>query len=128
LALRGPGRARRLDRSFAGRQIADGIMATGSAHFDIRVEANSFEFLRNYVANTRAVTLQIELGALPDMLGDGLIARPIDDREQMHGSLVFGQLRGRNLPVAAARFADQLTRRLDALRIIPAAGAGRTDR
>jgi DNA-binding transcriptional LysR family regulator len=113
-----------LDRSFAGRQIADGIMATGSTRFDIRVEANSFEFLRNYVAHSRAVTLQIELGALPDMLGDGLIARPIDDREQMHGSLVFGQLRGRNLPVAAARFADQLTRRLDALRTMPGASAG----
>jgi DNA-binding transcriptional LysR family regulator len=111
-----------LDRSFAGRQIADGIMDGGSTRFDIRVEANSFEFLRNYVARTQAITMQIELGALPDMLGDGLIARPIDDREQMRGSLVLGQLRGRDLPVAAARFADQLTRRLDALRTIPVAG------
>ena len=110
-----------LDRGFAGRQIADGIMGGGSARFDIRIEANSFEFLRNYVARTQAITMQIELGALPDMLGDGLIARPIDDREQMRGSLVLGQLRGRNLPLAAARFADQLTRRLDALRTAPMA-------
>jgi DNA-binding transcriptional LysR family regulator len=105
-----------LDRSFAGRQIADGIMAQARTRFDIRVEANSFEFLRNYVARTQAITLQIELGALPDGLGDGLAARPLDEREQMHGSLVLGQLRGRNLPIAAARFADQLTRRLGALR------------
>jgi DNA-binding transcriptional LysR family regulator len=110
------------DRSFGGRQIADAIMDGGPTRLDIRVEANSFEFLRNYVAHTQAITLQIELGALPDMLGDGLIARPIDDREQMHGSLVLGQLRGRDLPVAAASFADQLTQRLDALHTIPAAG------
>ena len=87
-----------------------------------RVNANSAEFLRNYVARTRAITLQIELGTLADMLGDDLIARPIDDREHTHGSLVLGQLRGRNLPIAAARFADQLTRRLDAMRTTPLAG------
>jgi DNA-binding transcriptional LysR family regulator len=112
-----------LDRGFAGRQIADEIMSGGSTRFDIRVEANSFEFLRNYVAHTLAITLQIEVGALPDMLGSGLIACPIDDPRQVHGSLVLGQLRGRNLPIAAARFADQLTRRLDGLRTMPMAGA-----
>jgi DNA-binding transcriptional LysR family regulator len=110
-----------LDRGFAGRQIADRIMAGGSTRFDIRVEANSFEFLRGYVAQTRAITLQTELGALPDMLGDGLVARPIDDADQRRGSLVLGQLRGRNLPIAAAKFADQLTQRLDGLRTAPAA-------
>jgi DNA-binding transcriptional LysR family regulator len=105
-----------LDRSFAGRQIADGIMSGQSTRFDVQVEANSFEFLRNYVARTQAITLQIELGALPDMLGDGLVACPLSDRDQTRGALVLGQLRGRNLPVAAARFADELTRRLDDLR------------
>lgn len=111
-----------LDRGFAGRQIADAIIAHGSTRFDIGIEANSSEFLRNYVARTHAVTLQIELGALPEMLGSGLVARPIDDRDQMHGSLVLGQLRGRLLPVAAAKFADQLTRRLDELRSMPMSG------
>jgi hypothetical protein len=32
------------------------------------------------------------------------------------GRLILGQLRGRTLPVAAAKFADQIARRLDALR------------
>jgi DNA-binding transcriptional LysR family regulator len=109
------------DRSFGGRQIAEGIMSGGSTRFDVQVEANSFEFLRAYAARTDAITLQIEVGALPAMLGDGLVARPIDDREQMHGALVLGQLRGRNLPVAAAKFADQLIRRLDGPRTLPTA-------
>jgi hypothetical protein len=51
--------------------------------------------------------------------GTRLVARPIDDRDQMHGSLVLGQLRGRDLPIAAARFADQLIGRMDVLRKMP---------
>ncbi len=111
-----------LDRSFAGRQIVEDAMAGSSAVFDVRLEANSFEFLRSYVARTDAITLQIELGAMPDMTDAGLAMRPIDDRDGLHGSLVLGQLRGRALPIAVAKFADQLTRSLDALRTMPMAG------
>lgn len=107
------------DRSFAGRQIFDDRIAEGSARFEVRVEANSFEFLRNYVAQTEAITLQIEIGAMAEMLDERLVARPIDDRDSAHGSLVLGQLRGRNLPVAAAKFAEQLSRRLNDLRTLP---------
>lgn len=108
-----------LDRSFAGRQIFDDLISEGSARFDVRVEANSFEFLRNYVAETEAITLQIELGAMPELLDKRLAARPIDDRDSAHGSLVLAQLRGRNLPLAAAKFAEQLSRRMDNLRTLP---------
>jgi DNA-binding transcriptional LysR family regulator len=108
-----------LDRGFAGRQISDAAAVHGSTRYDIRIEANSSEFLRHYVARTDAITLQIEVGARAEMLGPGLVARPIDDRDQLHGSLVLGQLRGRLLPVAAARFADQLARRLDESRAMP---------
>ena len=111
-----------LDRTFAGRQIFEDCIAEGSARFDVRVEANSFEFLRNYVAQTQAITLQIELGAMVGMLDARLAARPVDDRDAPHGSLVLGQLRGRNLPVAAAKFAEQLSRRLNDLRTTPTIG------
>lgn len=112
-----------LDRTFAGRQIFDDRIAEGSAQFNVRVEANSFEFLRNYVAQSQAITLQIELGAMVDTLDDRLAAHPIDDRDATHGSLVLGQLRGRNLPVSAAKFAEQLSRRLNDLRTLPTIAA-----
>ena len=108
-----------LDRTFAGRQIFDDRVSEVSARFDVRVEANSFEFLRNYVAQTEAITLQIELGAMAEMLDERLAACPIDDRDLTHGSLVLGQLRGRNLPVATAKFAEQLSRRLNDLQTLP---------
>ena len=108
-----------LDRTFAGRQIFDDRVAGVSARFDVRMEANSFELLCNYVAQTEAITLQIELGAMAEMLDERLAACPIDDRDSTHGSLVLGQLRGRNLPVAVAKFAEQLSRRLNDLRTMP---------
>jgi hypothetical protein len=77
------------------------------------VESNSFEFLRNYVRFEQAITFQIEIGA-PATLRDrhGLVARPVDLRDIQPARLAMGQLRGRALPVAAAKFAEQLGRRL----------------
>jgi len=109
------------DRSFSGRRIVDQIMAASSMKFDVQLEANSFEMLRNYVRRSRAVTLQIEVGAPDDSEAPGLIARALDDKDLAHGALVLGQLRGRALPVAVAKFADQLARQMDLLRTLPMA-------
>jgi DNA-binding transcriptional LysR family regulator len=107
------------DRSFGGRRIVEDIMASVAMRLDVELESNSFELLRNYVRRSEAVMLQVELGALEDLPGSGLVARPIDDRDLAHGSLVLGQLKGRTLPVAVAKFADQVARRMDQLRTLP---------
>lgn len=109
------------DRSFSGRRIVEEIMSTSSVEIDIQLEADSFELLRNYARVSQAVTVQVEIGAEPQRLGTGLVARPIDDRDLAHGTLVLGQLRGRNLPIAAAKFADQVARGLNAQRTSPTA-------
>lgn len=49
-----------------------------------------------------------------DTEGAGLVVRPIDDRDLAHGSLVLGQRCNHSLPVAVAKFADQIGRELDA--------------
>ncbi len=46
----------------------------------------------------------------------GIVAREIDDRDVPRADLVLGQLRGRNLPVPAAKFAEQLARVLEGMR------------
>jgi DNA-binding transcriptional LysR family regulator len=103
------------DRSFGGRQMLEEATARSSHPFEAAVEANSFELLRNYVRFEQAITFQIEVGA-PQVLHrrHGLVARPIDPRDVAPGLLAIGQLRGRALPVAAAKFADQLGSRLGA--------------
>jgi DNA-binding transcriptional LysR family regulator len=107
------------DPSFSGRRIMEEIMASVSTRVEVEVESNSFEFLRNFVRRTQAVTLQIEMGAIEELAGAGLATRPIDDRDLAHGSLVLGQLKGRTLPIAVAKFADQIARRMDELRTLP---------
>lgn len=101
------------DRSYGGRQLLDEATSRSSYRFEPVVESNSFEFLRNYVRFEQAITFQIEIGA-PATLRDrhGLIARPVDLRDIPSARLAMGQLRGRALPVAAAKFAEQLARRL----------------
>jgi hypothetical protein len=42
--------------------------------------------------------------------------RQIDDRDVPHADLVLGQLRGRNLSVPSAKFAEQLARALERMR------------
>jgi DNA-binding transcriptional LysR family regulator len=101
------------DRSFGGRQLLEEATARSSFRFEPTIESNSFEFLRNYVRFEHAITFQIEIGT-PNVLHarHGLVTRPIDTRDIPCSSLVIGQLRGRALSVAAAKFADQLASRL----------------
>jgi len=70
------------------------------------VETESFELIRHYVLHENLIGFQIPIG-LRD--GDGtLVFRPISERDLPPGSLILGQMRGRTLPVASARFAMQL--------------------
>lgn len=72
------------------------------------VESDSFEFLRYYIAHEQLVAFQIPIGLAPCSKNSRVISRPIDARDVRPGHLLMGQLRGRTLPVAAARFAQKL--------------------
>jgi DNA-binding transcriptional LysR family regulator len=72
------------------------------------VESDSFEFLRYYVVHEEVLAFQIPIGIAPPASNASVISRPIDSRDVPAGHLLMGQLRGRTLPVAAARFAMQL--------------------
>jgi hypothetical protein len=75
------------------------------------VETESFEFIRHYVMHENVVGFQIPIG-LRDP-GDGsLVFKPISERDLPPGNLILGQMRGRTLPVASARFAMQLANAL----------------
>jgi DNA-binding transcriptional LysR family regulator len=105
------------ERSLGGRQLLDQIMARTGLQFQVIAESNSFEFLRGVVRRMRAISFQIEIGTImAEGEGHDLVARRIDDRDMPHADLVLGQLRGRNLPVATAVFAERLVRRLEAMR------------
>lgn len=101
------------ERSLGGRQLLTNVLARSNLQFNIAAESNSFEFLRNMVLREKLISFQIEIGVVESAT---LAVRQIDDRDVPHADLVLGQLRGRNLPVPAAKFAEQLARVLERMR------------
>ncbi|GKX32571.1 MAG: transcriptional regulator [Rhizobiaceae bacterium MnEN-MB40S] len=73
------------------------------------IESDSFEFLRSFARVSSGIGLQIPIGLPTDSLDNDLVHRPIDTRDIPAGMIYMGHLRGRTLPVAAARFVDQLS-------------------
>jgi DNA-binding transcriptional LysR family regulator len=103
------------ERSIGGRQLLEEVLARTNLRFQVVAESNSFEFLRALVLRDNVISFQIEIGATAsDELG--LAVREIDDRDVPRADLVLGQLRGRALPLPAAKFAEQLARRLEDMR------------
>ncbi|WP_138468850.1 LysR family transcriptional regulator [Poseidonocella sp. HB161398] len=78
------------------------------------VETESFDLIRHYVRHERAIGFQIPIGLRPPADGS-VVFRPVAERDVPAGSLILGQMRGRSLPVASARFSEQVAARLAAL-------------
>lgn len=78
------------------------------------IESDSFEFLRNYPIAESLLSFQIPIGlpAPGELASSRVCYRPVDVRDIPAGVLHLGQLRGRSLPIAAARFAEQVARAL----------------
>ena len=71
------------------------------------------ELLQTFVKFEPAVAFQIQIGTPSAGADNGIVAKPISEPGLVGANLVFGQLSGRNLPVAAAKFAVQLARTID---------------
>src|SRR6476660_5478524 len=52
------------ERSLGGRQLLTEVLARSNLRFDIVAESNSFEFLRGMVLRGKAISFQIEIGAV----------------------------------------------------------------
>jgi len=95
---------------FGGRKMLEEAVARTSLDMQPTLESNSFVFLKEHVLAEPAITFQIPIGVPEAEAGTRLASRPIDERDVPAGLLLMGQRRGRTLPVAAARFVDQLAR------------------
>jgi DNA-binding transcriptional LysR family regulator len=105
------------DRTLSGRQILDEVTTRRDLRFNTVAESNSFEMLRGLVFRCNMISFQIEIGAPSGHLGKGVVGRPLDTRDVPTADLVLCQLRGRNLPVAAATFAEMLARSLKEIKL-----------
>jgi DNA-binding transcriptional LysR family regulator len=107
------------ERSIGGRQLLEEVLARSKITFQVAAQSNSFEMLRGLILAANLISFQIRIGTMPDGNKLGLVARDIDDRDVPRANLVFGQLRGRNLPIPAAVFAERLMRVLEGMRSEP---------
>src|SRR5690606_37904607 len=76
------------------------------------VETESFELIRHYVLQEHLVGFQIGIGVVPDR---DVAVRPIAARDLPASRPLLGQMKGRVLPVASARFATQVARALESV-------------
>lgn len=94
--------------SIGVRHLLEAAVHRTSLTMTPTIESDSFEFLTHQALAENIITFQIPIGLPTGQETSGLISRPVDLRDVPNGVLYFGQLRGRTLPVAVARFAHQL--------------------
>lgn len=86
------------------RRLIDHSLVRTSISLDVIGETDSLDFLHNYLRHEDALSFQIPLAATEQ----DLTIIPLDQRDIMAGVMHIGQLRDRVLPVAAAKFLEQL--------------------
>lgn len=94
---------------YAVRNVVELAAAQLLTRLSPSVESDSYVFLRNFVARTRAIAFEIVIGVPPGQIDKSIVSIPVELPAAKIGSLRLVQLKGRTLSVAAARFADQLT-------------------
>ena len=98
------------DHSFAVRHLLDAALARIGVVPNMQIESSSFEFLRDYVIRENVISFQIASGIPSSETTIRIL--PVSSHDMAPVQIILGQLRGRPLSVAAAKFADQLTGRL----------------
>lgn len=98
------------------RDMLDGAMERLNRTMEPVLESESFELMRHYVLYEQTLGFQIPI-SMPDQDIERIVMRPIDTADLPVGYLFLGHLKGRNLPVAVSRFADQLLAALQPLAV-----------
>lgn len=97
--------------NYGVRKTIEALSDRISTRITPTIEADSYVLLQRYVARTQAIGFELKIG-LPQVASDELVSRPLKNAQSKLGSLYIVHLKGRSLPVAAARFAQQIAETL----------------
>ena len=103
-----------LPRADSGvRQLLNVGLIRRNTELEIVAESNNQEFIHSYLIQEPVLSFQIPIALPPGMLEsiggeNNVVARPVDLSDVPAGILHVGQLKGRVLPVAAAKFLDTI--------------------
>lgn len=95
------------------RQVLDAAATKVGITLDPAVESNSLDLLRLMSQESDALSFCIAINRRPELKKERLISVPIDLQGVSSSTLVAGHLRGRTLPVAAARFLENVIKELE---------------
>lgn len=97
------------------RQVLDLLAEKIGATLNPVLESNSLDLLRLMSQDSQALSFSLAINLRPDLKNDRLVSVPLDMQGIANGVLVAGHLRGRVLPVAAARFLEKVNKELTLL-------------
>lgn len=104
------------EAGLGSRTLLDEFFARSSLEYRVALETNSFELLKRFVKLEPAVSFQIQIGTPRGRPEDGIVSRPIVEPGLAQANLVLGRLRGRALPIAAAKFAEEMARSIESIK------------
>jgi len=88
------------------RHILEKAVAARSAELNVAIESDNFYLLRKMVQQSKMISFTLPAGL--DDENEALLHRRIDDQDLPSAQLHIAILKNRHLPVAAAKFAEQL--------------------
>ncbi|MBX2836715.1 MAG: LysR family transcriptional regulator [Gammaproteobacteria bacterium] len=90
------------------RYLLEQSAASSSSSLNVSIESDNFHLLRQVCENSNLVSFTLDTELSAHNRSQSMSYRPIDLRDIQLGMLHVGQLKDRHLPVAAAKFLDQL--------------------
>lgn len=94
------------------RRVLDTAAAKVGISLEPAVESNSLDLLRLMSQNSQSLSFSLAINLRPQLANDQLVSIPVDLQGTSQSVLIAGYLRGRTLPVAAARFLELVTKEL----------------
>ena len=94
------------------RRVLDTAAAKVGISLEPAVESNSLDLLRLMSQRSQALSFSLTINLRPQLENDQLISVPVDLQRIPTSVLIAGYLRGRTLPVAAARFLESVNKEL----------------
>jgi len=99
--------------ALGGREQMEKLLYAAAGRLNVMFDSNAFSMLPSLLVGTQVIGFNIEIGALDWMHDERLAVRPISDMQHASGPISLGQLKGRTLPLAAAKFAEHLRHALE---------------
>ncbi len=94
------------------RLVLDSVAHKVGIPLEAAVESNSLDLLRLMSQDSDALSFSLAINLRPHLERDRMVSVPLDLQGVAPGAVSAGYLRGRTLPVAAARFLEMVTKDL----------------